>query len=99
MWFWIWFVLVLAALAGAVLLGLACALLVVIGAGNRWAATLVAGAGVGAALVLREAQYAEVVPQWVLIGLVGTVLTVVGVTWEQRLNNLRQAAGYVRRLR
>ena len=83
----------------AVLLGLACALLVAIGAGNRWAAPLVAGAGVGAALVLREAQYAQVVPQWVLIGLVGTVLTVVGVTWEQRLNDLRQAAGYVRRLR
>ena len=83
----------------AVLLGLACALLVGIGAGNRWAAPLVAGAGVGAALVLREAQYAQVVPQWVLIGLVGTVLTVVGVTWEHRLNDLRQAAGYVRRLR
>ena len=83
----------------AVLLGLACVLLVAIGAGNRWAAPLVAGAGVGAALVLREAQYAQVVPQWVLIGLVGTVLTVVGVTWEQRLNDLRHAAGYVRRLR
>ena len=83
----------------AVLLGLACAVLVLIGAGNRWAAPLVAGAGVGAALVLREAQYAQVVPQWVLIGLVGTVLTVVGVTWEQRLNDLRHAAGYVRRLR
>ena len=83
----------------AVLLGLACALLVAVGAGNRWAAPLVAGAGVGAALVLREAQYAQVVPQWVLIGLVGTVLTVVGVTWEQRLHDLRQAAGYVRRLR
>jgi len=83
----------------AVLLGLACALLVVIGASNRWAAPLVAGAGVGAALVLREAQYAQVVPQWVLIGLIGTLLTVVGVTWEQRLNDLRHAAGYVRRLR
>jgi hypothetical protein len=83
----------------AVLLGLACALLVLLGAGNRWAAPLVAGAGVGAALVLREAQYAQVVPQWVLIGLLGTVLTVVGVTWEQRLNDLRHAAGYVRRLR
>ncbi|MET1061096.1 MAG: hypothetical protein ABWX84_15960, partial [Nocardioides sp.] len=83
----------------AALLGLACVLLVLVGAGNRWAAPLVAGAGVGAALVLREAQYAQVVPQWVLIGLLGTVLTVVGVTWEQRLNDLRQAAGYVRRLR
>ena len=83
----------------AALLGLACVLLVLLGAGNRWAAPLVAGAGVGAALVLREAQYAQVVPQWVLIGLVGTVLTVVGVTWEQRLGDLRHAAGYVRRLR
>jgi len=83
----------------AVLLGLACVVLVMVGVGTRWAAPLVAGAGVGAVLVLREAQYAQVVPQWVLIGLVGTLLTVVGVTWEQRLADLRVAAGYVRRLR
>ncbi len=83
----------------AVLLGLACLVLVMVGIGTRCAAPLVAGAAVGAALVLHEAQYAQVVPQWVLIGLVGTALTVVGVTWERRLADLRVAAGYVRRLR
>ncbi len=83
----------------AVLLGLACVVLMMVGIGTRWAAPLVAGAGVGLALVLREAQYAQVVPQWALIGLVGTALTVVGVTWERRLADLRVAAGYVRRLR
>ncbi|RYP86736.1 hypothetical protein EKO23_08730 [Nocardioides guangzhouensis] len=80
-------------------LGLACLVLVVAGVLLRWATPLVAGAAVGLVLVLREAQYASVAPQWVLIGLVGTVLTVVGVTWEQRLADLRKAAAYVRRLR
>jgi hypothetical protein len=83
----------------ALLLGLACLLLVGEGVWLRWSAPLVAGATVGVVLVLREAAYAQVVPQWVVIGLVGTVLTVVGVTWERRLAELRAAAGYVRRLR
>jgi hypothetical protein len=83
----------------ALLLGLACLALVAAGVGLRWSAPLVAGATVGLVLVLREAAYAQVVPQWVVIGLVGTVLTVVGVTWERRLAELRAAAGYVRRLR
>ncbi len=83
----------------ALLLGLACLVLVAAGVGLRWSAPLVAGATVGLVLVLREAAYAQVVPQWVVIGLVGTALTVVGVTWERRLAELRAAAGYVRRLR
>ena len=42
-------------------------------------------------LVLREvAPYAAETPQWVLIGLAGTLLTVVGVTWERRLLDLRR---------
>ena len=80
-------------------LGLACLVLVVAGVLLRWSAPLVAGAAVGVVLVLREAQAAQIAPQWLLIGLVGTVLTVVGVTWEQRLADLRKAAAYVRRLR
>jgi hypothetical protein len=35
----------------------------------------------------------------VLIGLAGSVLTVVGVTWERRILELRQATAYLGRLR
>jgi hypothetical protein len=34
-----------------------------------------------------------------MIGLAGALLTVVGVTWERRLVELRQAAAYRDRLR
>lgn len=84
----------------AALLGAACLVLVLVGARLRWSAPLVTGAVVGALLVLRElAPYAVQTPQWVAIGLVGALLTVVGVTWERRLNELRQAASYLERLR
>lgn len=83
----------------ALLLGLACLVLVGVGVLQKWAAPLVAGATVGAVVVLREAAYADVLEQWMVIGLVGVLLTVVGVTWESRLAELRRAAGYVRALR
>jgi hypothetical protein len=83
----------------ALLLGLACAALIGVGVALRWAAPLLAGAGVGLLLVLRESVHAQVLPQWMVIGLVGLGLTVVGVTWERRLAELRAAAGYVRALR
>ena len=74
-------------------------MLVAVGVSQRWAAPLVAGAVTGALVVLRQGTLAEVLPQWVLIGLVGVVLTVVGVTWEQRLHELRRVSAYVRGLR
>jgi hypothetical protein len=84
----------------AVLLGLGCLALVVAGARLRWNAPLLVGAAVGATVVLRElAPYAAEVPQWTLIGSAGTLLTVVGVTWERRLRDLRAAGGYLGRLR
>jgi len=83
----------------ALLLGLACLVLVGVGVLQKWAAPLVAGASVGAVVVLREAVHADVLEQWMVIGLVGVLLTVVGVTWESRLAELRRAAGYVRALR
>ena len=49
---------------------------------------------------IREvAPYATEIPQWVVIGVAGTILTVVGVTWENRLLELRRAAVYLGRLR
>ena len=84
----------------AVLLGAACLAFLLAGSQLRWSTPLVVGAVVGGLLVLREvAPYAEATPRWVLIGLAGTVLTVVGVTWERRVVELREAAAYLGRLR
>jgi hypothetical protein len=86
--------------ARAVLLGGGCLMLVLAGSQLRWNAPLVVGAAVGGLLVVREvAPYAAETPQWVVIGLAGALLTVVGVTWERRLVELRQAAAYLERLR
>lgn len=83
----------------AIVLGIGCLVLIAVGLVRGWAAPLLAGAAVGALVVLREATLAEVLPQWVLIGLVGVALTVVGVTWEQRLREFRAVSSYVRGLR
>jgi hypothetical protein len=84
----------------AVLLGTACLALVLGGATLRWSAPLVVGSAVGGLLVLAElAPYVVVTPQWVLIGAAGTVLTLVGVTWERRLRDLKLGAAYLGRLR
>ena len=84
----------------ALLLGAACLGLTLAGAVLRWGGPLVVGAGVGAVLVLREAlPYASSVPQWMWIGLAGAVLTVVGITWERRLVEVRHAVGALGRLR
>ncbi len=83
------------------LLGLACAGLVLFGVARRWTAPLVLGATVGGLLVLRLAApyVGDAVPRWVLIGLAGALLLAVGATWEHRLADMRHVAGYVRRLR
>lgn len=83
----------------AVWLGAGALALVLAGVWLRWSGPLLVGAAAGGLEVLREATYASVLPQWVLIALVGSLLTVIGVTWEQRLRDLRLAAGYVRALR
>ena len=84
----------------AVLLGAACLALLLAGSRLGWSTPLVVGAVVGGLLVLREvAPYAEATPRWVLIGLAGTLLTVVGVTWERRVVELREATAYLGRLR
>lgn len=83
------------------LLGLACLGLVLVGLRGQWSAPLVLGAAVGAVLVVRmAAPYVDAsVPRWVLIGAAGALLIATGVTWERRLQEARQLAGYVRSLR
>ncbi|MCW2854043.1 MAG: hypothetical protein JWM84_3707 [Nocardioides sp.] len=84
----------------AVLLGAACLVLVLAGSRLRWSSPLLVGAAAGGLLVLRElAPYVAETPQWVLLGLAGTLLTVVGVTWERRLVEVRRAGAYLERLR
>jgi cell division protein FtsW (lipid II flippase) len=84
----------------ALLLGLGCLVLVLAGAALRWSAPLLVGAGVGLVLVLRESgPYAADLPPWVVIGVAGSLLLVVGVTWEARLLELRRGAAYLGRLR
>ncbi|CAA9329181.1 MAG: hypothetical protein AVDCRST_MAG34-155 [uncultured Nocardioidaceae bacterium] len=85
----------------ALLLGAACLALVVGGVQARWSAPLAYGAVVGAVVVLREAgpYVGDAVPRWALIGAAGVLLIVMGVTWEQRLQQARSAARYVGRLR
>jgi cell division protein FtsW (lipid II flippase) len=86
--------------ARAVVIGLACLVLVVGGSALRWTAPVLVGWLGGAALVLRElAPYAEQTPQWVIIGAAGVVLVTSGITWEARVRDLRQAAAYLGRLR
>ncbi|MCD4534198.1 hypothetical protein LRP67_08910 [Nocardioides sp. cx-169] len=84
----------------AVLLGAGCLTLVLAGTRLRWSAPLVVGATAGAVLAARElAPYVAETPQWVVLGVAGALLTVVGVTWERRLVELRQASAYLERLR
>lgn len=84
----------------ALALGGTCLALTIAGATLRWSAPLSVGAAVGAAVVVRElAPYAGAWPQWVWIGLAGALLTVVGITWERRLLELRKAVGMLGRLR
>lgn len=84
----------------ALLVGLGCLALVLVGVQLKWSAPLVAGATAGGLLVLREAApYAGSVPQWATIGLAGALLLVLGVTWERRLREVRLAGSYLRALR
>jgi hypothetical protein len=85
----------------ALLLGLGCLLLVLVGVRFGWTAPVALGATVGAVLVLRLAApyIGSTVPRWVLIGGAGAVLLVVGATWERRLQEARHLTDYVRGLR
>jgi hypothetical protein len=85
----------------ALLLGLACLVLVVGGVRLRWSAPVTIGAVVGGLEVIRLAApyIGDAVPRWVLIGTAGAVLILMGVTWERRLQEARHAMAYVRHLR
>lgn len=84
----------------ALLLGLGCLAMVLVGAARSLAAPLLAGAAVGAVVVLAEVW--PVIgsgPQWVPLTLAGLVLLVCGATWEARMRDLRRAGAYLAALR
>jgi hypothetical protein len=85
----------------ALLLGVACLALVLVGLRLRWSAPVAHAAVVGALLVVREAgpYVGDSVPRWAVIGFAGALLVVLGATWEQRLADARAVTGYLRRLR
>jgi hypothetical protein len=85
----------------SLVLGMACFVLVVLGAKVRWAAPLVYGAAVGLLLALRLGgpYVSDAVPRWALLGAAGVVLVALAVTWEKRLRDARTSLTYLRRLR
>lgn len=81
-------------------LGLVCLALVLGGAARRWAAPFVWGAAVGAVEVLRlVGPPAMEFSPFLVFGLGGLLLVVVGVTWEQRVHDAQRARDYLRGLR
>lgn len=84
----------------ALLLGIGCLLLIMVGVRFRWTAPIIIGSVVGALLALYElVPYLTAIPPWIAIGLAGALLTTVGVTWESRMRNLRTAGAYLEKLR
>ncbi|MFT4009354.1 MAG: hypothetical protein QM655_04855 [Nocardioidaceae bacterium] len=84
----------------ALLLGLACLALVLVGAQAKLAAPLMLGALAGALVLLVEiAPYGQAVPRWAVIGTAGVLLVALGVTWEARVRQARAIGAYVGGLR
>jgi hypothetical protein len=84
----------------ALVLGLACLVLVGVGVSLRWSAALLYGAAVGAVVVVIEvAPLGQGVPRWVLIGSVGAALLVAGTTWEHLVVSGRRVWSQVSALR
>ena len=75
----------------------AAAALVIAGAQRRWAAPLAVGAAEISLLVVRIVG-PEVVhlPRWISLAVVGTVLLVLGATWEARLANVQRIRAGIR---
>ena len=85
------------------LLALAAAGVLAVGAARRLQAPLVLGAAVLAVDALVQlaptlAAVYDVVPRWVTIGLLGLALVGAGATYEQRVRDLRRVGRHVARL-
>lgn len=84
----------------ALVLGLVALLALAVGVWRHWQAPFVGGATILALLVVVElGPFALAVPRWIMIGLVGLVLLLGGITWEDRARDGRAAARFVRSMR
>ena len=84
----------------ALVLGLVCLGLVLLGTQLRWAAPFVWGAAVGTVLVLRMiAPVALLIGPFLVFAVGGVLLLVVGATWEARLKDAERLRRYVDGLR
>ncbi len=84
----------------ALVLGLVCLGLVLLGTGRRWAAPFVWGSVVGTVLVLRMVTpVALLLGPFLVFAVGGVLLLVVGATWEQRLKDAERLRRYVDGLR
>jgi hypothetical protein len=80
--------------------GFASVALVALGVRVRLAAPFALGVVATGLLALRNIwPVAAFIPRWSLLFLVGGILLAVGMTWEERVNNVRVAGGFVRGLR
>jgi hypothetical protein len=84
----------------ALVLGLACLGLVLLGTQRRWAAPFVWGSAAGTVLVLRMvAPVALLVGPFLVFAVGGVLLLVVGATWERRLKDAERLRHYMDDLR
>ena len=82
------------------LLGLAVLAVLGAGAALKWQSPFVVGTALVAVVVVRHVgPYADAVPRWSLLALAGTVMLVVGVTWESRVRDARSLASFVGSMR
>ena len=82
------------------LTGVAAVVVLALGIQQRLVAPFVAGAAATALLAVRHLEpYADAVPRWISLGLLGVALLAVGITWEARLRDLRRARRYLVALR
>lgn len=84
----------------ALVLGLVAVVVFALAIKQQWVAPFWFGL-VTAVLVLlfNIGPYADSVPRWVIIAIVGVALLAVGVTWEARVKDARSVVSYVRDLR
>jgi hypothetical protein len=77
--------------------GLAC---LAVGAARLWSAPFVAGALTTGVLAVRHlGPVVDGLPRWISLGTVGVLLLLVGVTWEQRRQDVAAAGRYLASLR
>ena len=75
-------------------------IILLVGAFTRWGMLFYAGTLVTAVMAIRYlGPWAQGIPRWVGIGIVGLLLLGLGVSWEFGRKNLRTASDYLRSLR